>query len=114
MVAAIEDPAARQMVVKAAACRRCWDATPRVCDHPESAVIAGRPGQRCVPLGPDESPVRVACETLFLYGPTPLWQSGDATLTLSDALAWQVKAFGSGRFRACDRHGVTCSPWVTQ
>lgn len=116
MVAAIEDPAARQMVVKPTACKRCYGATPRVCDHPAAAVIAGRPGQRCVPLGPDGSDIRLACETLFLGGPTPLWQAGAVTIDLSPdpPLAWEVRANGSGTLRACDRLGVTCSPWLTQ
>lgn len=103
---------------------QCFDATPRVCGDPAVSEAVGRPGQYCVPLGPEcpeDSPDpcwRTACEALFNGGPTPLWV-GEGALAIGqrpweaeDGLVWQPCVRGSGRIKACDRAQRTCSPWV--
>ena len=97
---------------------RWYDSTPRVCGDAALCAAVGRPTQLCCPLGPecvDGQPCfREACETLFLGGPTPQWQAGDPGITFEpSALAFTVLPRGTGRIRACDRAGVTCSaPWI--
>lgn len=91
---------------------RWYDTTPRVCGNVPLCVAVGRPTQYCCPLGPEGEDWRETCETLFLLGPTPLWQAeGNISFEPSE-LTWVVNPHGSGRIRSCDRAAVTCSPWI--
>lgn len=90
-----------------------YDCTPRVCGNEAVSIAVGRPGQRCVPLGPEGEPsFRGACEELFNGGPSPKWEAEGGATLLPGPLEWQVSVKGTGRIRACDRTGRTCSKWI--
>lgn len=91
---------------------RWYDTTPRVCGDVPLCVAVGRPTQYCCPLGPEGEDWREACETLFLGGPTPLWEAQGAISFEPSELTWLVNPHGTGRIRSCDRAGATCSPWL--
>jgi hypothetical protein len=109
-----------QREMKATPHNNGFDSTPRVCGNAEVSILVGRPGQYCVPLGPEgdeETNFRSACEEVFNFGPTPLWiaegdiRVGQRPWEYSDGYSWQVFPRGVGRIKACDRNLVTCSVW---
>lgn len=94
---------------------QCLDSTPRVCGDEAVSVAVGRPGQYCVPLGPEcpeDSPEpcwRTTCEELFNGGPTPRWMVVDGDIRGLEELAWGPCPRGVGHVKVCDRDLRTCS-----